>query len=371
MALAHVMELLVERQTPGILRMAAVNHVADRAHSSLGLALEPDAPTALAIHHGDLFACPQIGNRLAAQGGCDPIRNAATGASVVKAEHQAGAFSRPAMVERIDAERPVGADQPCLDPLQKLKTWPPHQRAIAENPDICGIRGRVHLSFITPYVRFCTTLRRKVSRRNELQETLIPSMFLASSRGACMHRSDCARAPAGTLKSEIERMKVKLTDRFCANIKSGTRMEYFDEDTTGLALRVTEQGSKSWTYNYTLGDKRVRMTLGSYPTISLAGARTKAIEARTALEAGTDPTLTAIGGETFKAVCEDYQSREGKKLRTADWRKATLDRLVTLYLVAAPSAISGALKLCASLTRSKTNEAQLWPTKPSKSSARS
>jgi hypothetical protein len=57
-------------------------------------------------------------------------------------------------------------------------------------------------------------------------------------------------------------MKVKLTDRFCTNVKSGTRMEYFDEDTTGLALRVTEQGSKSWTYNYTLGDKRVRMTLG-------------------------------------------------------------------------------------------------------------
>jgi hypothetical protein len=36
-------------------------------------------------------------------------------------------------------------------------------------------------------------------------------------------------------------------------------MEYFDEDTTGLALRVTETGSKSWTFNYTtLGDKRSR-----------------------------------------------------------------------------------------------------------------
>ena len=40
MALPHVMELLVERQTPGILRMAAVDHVADRAHGSLGLALQ-------------------------------------------------------------------------------------------------------------------------------------------------------------------------------------------------------------------------------------------------------------------------------------------------------------------------------------------
>jgi len=57
-------------------------------------------------------------------------------------------------------------------------------------------------------------------------------------------------------------MKVKLTDRFCSSIKVATRTDYFDEDTTGLALRVTEQGSKSWTYNYTLGDKRIRMTLG-------------------------------------------------------------------------------------------------------------
>src|ERR1700754_4073885 len=147
MALPHVMELLVERQTPGILRMAAVDHVADRAHGSLGLALEPNAPDGLAIKHRDLLARPQIRDGLGAQRGCDPIRNAAAGAAMVKAEHQARTLGRPAMVERIDAERPVGADQPCLDPLQKFKAWPPHQRAIAENPDVCGIMRRVHRSF--------------------------------------------------------------------------------------------------------------------------------------------------------------------------------------------------------------------------------
>src|SRR5882672_10643740 len=198
MALAHVMELLVERQTPGILWMAAVDHVADRAHGSLGLPLEPDAPDALSINHGDLLACSQIRDRLGAQRGCDPICNATAGASAVKAEHQARTLGRSAMVERIDAERPVGADQPSLDPLQKLKPRPPHQRAVAENPHVCGIGGRVHPSFITPYVRFCTTLRRKVSRRIELQETLIPSMFLASSCRGCMHRSDCIPRPEGT-----------------------------------------------------------------------------------------------------------------------------------------------------------------------------
>jgi Arm DNA-binding domain len=155
-----------------------------------------------------------------------------------------------------------------------------------------------------------------------------------------MYGSADARTPAGTLgygaNERGTAMKVKLTDRFCANAKVTSRTDYFDEDTTGLALRVTENGSKSWTYNYTLGDKRVRMTLGSYPSISLAGARTKALEARSAVEAGADPRLTAVGGETFQAICEEYQTREGKKLRTAKWRKSALERLVYPVLGARP-----------------------------------
>src|SRR5262249_18947992 len=130
--------------------MASVDHVAERAHRSLGLALEPGAPDALAIHHGDLLARPQIRYRLGAQGACDPIRNAAAGATAIKAEHQAGTFSRPAMVERIDAECPMGADQPRLDPLQELKAWPPHQGTIAEDPDVVGIGHWVHPRSYSP-----------------------------------------------------------------------------------------------------------------------------------------------------------------------------------------------------------------------------
>src|SRR5215831_6640359 len=72
--------------------------------------------------------------------------------------------------------------------------------------------------------------------------------------------------PAGVRENaDGVRMKVKLTDRFCSNIKSASRTDYFDEVTTGLALRVTERGSKSWTYNYTIDGKRARMRLGTYP----------------------------------------------------------------------------------------------------------
>jgi integrase len=86
---------------------------------------------------------------------------------------------------------------------------------------------------------------------------------------------------------------VSLTDRFCMGAKPlhGVRTEYFDETVTGLALRVAPNGHRSWTFHFTApgDDKRARFTIGSYPATSLAGARRKALEARTQLEAGNDP----------------------------------------------------------------------------------
>src|SRR5206468_11346835 len=40
------------------------------------------------------------------------------------------------MLERIDAERAVLADQPRRDVLEELEARPPHQRAIAEHPEV-------------------------------------------------------------------------------------------------------------------------------------------------------------------------------------------------------------------------------------------
>jgi hypothetical protein len=46
-------------------------------------------------------------------------------------------------------------------------------------------------------------------------------------------------------------MKLLLTDRFCAHAKSATpQTDFFDETVKGLALRVTNQGTKSWTLHY-------------------------------------------------------------------------------------------------------------------------
>jgi hypothetical protein len=81
-------------------------------------------------------------------------------------------------------------------------------------------------------------------------------------------------------------MRVMLTDRFCATVTPPARTDYFDEQVAGLALRVTEQGHRSWSYLFTSprDGRRARVSLGTYPATSLAGARGKALEARAYLQ---------------------------------------------------------------------------------------
>ena len=114
-----------------------------------------------------------------------------------------------------------------------------------------------------------------------------------------------------------------LTDRFCAHAKARegeVQTDYFDEETKGLALRVSRSGLKSWTYHYTANGKRSRLTFGTYPATSLGSARTSADEARS-----RGPHV--IGkAETLQAICDEYLTH--CNLRTKDWRRAVLERVV-------------------------------------------
>ena len=120
-----------------------------------------------------------------------------------------------------------------------------------------------------------------------------------------------------------------LTDRFCANVRTtDLQTDFFDAGTPGLALRVTQNGTKSWTWIFTWAGKRTRMTFGTYPATSLARARTLADEARGELEQGRDPRALLAKPETLRAVCDDWGSREAASLRTGAVQRATLTRLV-------------------------------------------
>jgi integrase len=80
---------------------------------------------------------------------------------------------------------------------------------------------------------------------------------------------------------------------------------------------VTEHGHRSWCFHYrTPGDgKRVRLSLGTYPGTSLAAARGRAIEARSHVEAGTDPRsiIQATASMTFAALIETFLADPGRE----------------------------------------------------------
>src|SRR4051794_6732891 len=75
-----------------------------------------------------------------------------------------------------------------------------------------------------------------------------------------------------------------LTDRFLASARSTSRVVYFDTKTRGLALRVTPAGAKTWSFVFRAGGKSKRLTLGTYPAVTLASARTFALDKRHLLE---------------------------------------------------------------------------------------
>ena len=67
------------------------------------------------------------------------------------------------------------------------------------------------------------------------------------------------------------------------------RVDYRDKSTRGLQLRVSPQGSKSFSFVFRLGSKMGRITIGKYPDIDLKTARLKTDEFRKLVALGVDP----------------------------------------------------------------------------------
>jgi integrase len=115
----------------------------------------------------------------------------------------------------------------------------------------------------------------------------------------------------------------KLTDLFVERVKPPAtgRTEYFDAAFPGLALRITENGGKSWSVFYRMSGRLRRFTIGSYPAIKPAQARREASAALERVRQGFDPAdekrarryLPSPETETFGAVAQDYLDRHVKK----------------------------------------------------------
>jgi integrase len=98
--------------------------------------------------------------------------------------------------------------------------------------------------------------------------------------------------------------RTKFTDKFIVNLKPReARYELREDNAHGngtLAIRVTPNGHRSWQYLYRFNGEMRRMTLGSYPQMSVADAHAAVGAAMQKRERGIDP-----GAETVAANAAD------------------------------------------------------------------
>lgn len=109
-------------------------------------------------------------------------------------------------------------------------------------------------------------------------------------------------------------------------------------DIDGLSLAVSDQGSRSWHFRYSWAGKQKRMSLGTYPEVSLREARALRDQARALLAKGVNPKLdrkhkrqaVRLADEhIFKAVF--LQWVEHRKLELKEGRNSTLSQILRIF----------------------------------------
>ncbi|MDP2179994.1 site-specific integrase [Methylicorpusculum sp.] len=99
--------------------------------------------------------------------------------------------------------------------------------------------------------------------------------------------------------------------------------DYFDERTTGLGLRISSAGRKSWFVMYRHAGRLRRYTLGTFPALGLADAREKAKALLHEAALGNDPASekqVKRGAVTFGQLAEQYIELHAKA-RKKSWKE--------------------------------------------------
>jgi integrase len=128
-------------------------------------------------------------------------------------------------------------------------------------------------------------------------------------------------------------MKKPLTDTLIRTIAAPAsgRLEITNERCSGLTFRVTANGARSWSFRFRdpRSNRLTRATLGTYPDLSLADAREKAIDMRRSVAKGKNPVEEKRREQkqaitrTFGALAVRYikeHARRFKKTAEADER---------------------------------------------------
>lgn len=85
---------------------------------------------------------------------------------------------------------------------------------------------------------------------------------------------------------------LKFTDVTIRHLKPTKKnKEYWCQGLSGLGIRVSPKGTKTWFYYYRIGKTQRRLNLGRYPKISLSDAISVYHKAKNEIELGIDPLI--------------------------------------------------------------------------------
>jgi integrase len=117
--------------------------------------------------------------------------------------------------------------------------------------------------------------------------------------------------------------RVTLTNRKVAALKApaGTQIDYFDRSLPGFGVRVNQAGTRTFVLLYRTKGKLRRMTIGTYPDLSLAKAREQAQGELRKSTIGRDPATERheAKAHTVGALCDLYLEQHAKRKKRS-WR---------------------------------------------------
>jgi integrase len=111
-----------------------------------------------------------------------------------------------------------------------------------------------------------------------------------------------------------------LTDAKLRALKSKAKL-YRVTDADGLCVEIPVAGAPRWRFRYRFQGTAKMLSLGTYPSVSLAAARQRRDQAKVTLANGTDPSAsrqatkkaslaTGSSAPTFRQVADLFQSRQ-------------------------------------------------------------
>ncbi len=93
-----------------------------------------------------------------------------------------------------------------------------------------------------------------------------------------------------------------------------------DDDVPGFGYRIRDSGARAWTFQYRIGRRQRRLTIGSASALSASAAREAAVKLYAKVKLGQDPAgdkdkAVAAQAETFEAALKPYLARQRQRLR--------------------------------------------------------